>query len=110
MDARHGQDVEITTDLHEKFVLIFAVLDNNDDPVDLTGKSLVFSIRTTESGTATETLTTAAGTITINTSVVTMSKTLSVSSDVYFHDLLNVTDDKTIMDGKLLANYTGRGE
>ena len=113
-DSRKGQNIDIITNLHEIFTLVFSVTDQDGVARDLSGESLVFSIREEENGDAIETLTTAVGEITISgddNDIVAFSKVLDITTDNYFHDLLITTaDDESLMDGKLLANYTGRCE
>ena len=112
-DIRHGQNVNIKHNIRDVFDLTFDVTDENGDAVDLSAKVLVFSIRTKENNTATATATTAAGEITIGgagNNRVTFSKDFSadLKERSYFYDLDNTTDNKTIIDGMLIASYTGR--
>jgi hypothetical protein len=112
-DIRHGQNVPIKHTIRDVFDLVFDVTDEDGDAVDLSEKVLVFSIRTKENNTAIATATTAAGEITIGgagNNRVIFSKDFSsdLSEKSYFYDLDNTTDNKTIIDGMLIASYTGR--
>jgi hypothetical protein len=79
--------------------------------VDLSAKTLVCTIRATEAGTAVDTMTSAAGDIVVSgagNNILTFSKSLTLSEQIYYYDLENTTDDEMIMDGKFFADYTGR--
>jgi hypothetical protein len=110
-DTRKGQNVDIRHNLREKFTMIITVTDQDSAAVDLSAKTLLFSIRETESGTAVDTMGTAEGTITVSgasNNVLTFSKTLTLSQKNYYYDLLNSTDTENIMDGRFYADYTAR--
>ena len=110
LNTVRAEKVEIPYYLRDNFYLKFDVYDQDNVAVDLSGKSLVFSIRETENGTAIATATTADSEITISTSTVTISKDFSstLTEKVYYADLDNATDNYTIIDGALIASYKGR--
>lgn len=111
LDNRKGVNVTIYHNIRDVFDLVLTVTDQDENAVNLSGKSLTFSIRATEGGTALFTATTASG-ITIggtSNNVITFSTTFAdLEEKSYFCDLDNTTDNKTIFDGLFVASYSGR--
>ena len=112
IDTRKPQNNDIQFYLRDRLEMILVVTDQDDAAVDLSGNSLVFSIRKTENGTALETITTASGDIVIggdDNNMLTFVKELSgIEERTYYYDLYNVTEKDTITDGKFIATYKGR--
>jgi len=109
IDLRNGQAVNLIYNLREDFYFSFSVTDQDDAAVDLTGKSLTLSIRLTDNGDPVATATTAASEITISTSTVTIEKEFTgLTARVYYYDIMNTSDDRCILDGRLIVNYGGR--
>jgi hypothetical protein len=107
-DLRNGANINLIYNLREKFYWRITVTDQDDAPVDLTGKSLTLSIRSTENGTAIDTATVGDG-ITISTGVVTTDHTFTgLTVGNFFYDLMNTTDSKCIADGRITINYEAR--
>jgi len=109
-DTRKSKSITILHNLRNAFTMTIAVTDQDNVAVDLSTKDLVFSIRETENGTSIDTCTTAAGEITVSgndNNILTFNKELELTRRIYYHDLQNITDDQSIIDGKFIANWTG---
>lgn len=112
LDTRFAQSNDIKYYLRDKFKLVITVTDQDGTSVDLSAKTMVFSIRPDESSTATVTI--SGGDITVSgasSNVVTVEKDISGESLIdksYYYDLDNTTDNKTITDGQFICSYDGR--
>jgi len=108
-DIRRAARIDIKHNLRESFVWAGTVVDQDGAAVDLSGKSLIYSVRSTENGTALFTFTSNAGDIGVSGSsnnVITISGTLTgLSGRAYHHDLENLTDNRMVFDGRLLTGY-----
>jgi hypothetical protein len=108
IDLRNGEDVNLIYNLRETFYFSFSVADQDGAAVDLSAKTVVFSIRLTDSGDAIATATAGSG-LTVSTSTVTINKTFTgLSAKVYHYDIMNTTDNRCIADGRLIINYGGQ--
>ena len=110
IDTRKPESNLIKHYIRDKFEMSLVVTDQDDAAVNLSAKTLVFSIRTTESGSAVETASgdeiVVSGT---SNNYVTITKTFtSLAERAYYYDLQNTTDSETIIDGAMICNYKGR--
>jgi hypothetical protein len=109
-DIRRAASVDIKYNLREAFAWTGTITDQDSAAVSLTGKTLVYSIRKTENGTAVATLTTTANDITISgagNNIVTISSSsiTGLTERTYYHDLENTTDNYMLFDGLLVCGY-----
>jgi len=109
-DTRTAKSIDIRFYLRDEFNLVITVTDEDDAAVDLSGKTLVFSIRESDGGAAISTIDGTSITVSgTGNNTVTLTKVLTgLSEKSYYYDLDNTTDNETIMDGKFIANYKGR--
>jgi len=108
IDLRNGENIGLVYNLREDFYWQFSVTDQDDSAVDLSGKTIVMSIRSTDNGTAIDTAEVGDG-LTISTDTITIDKQFTgLSTGVYHYDVMNMTDDRCIADGRLVINYGGR--
>ena len=109
-DTRTAKNIDLKFYLRDKFKMVVTVTDQDSAAVDLSAKTMVFSVRKTQNGTAVDTL--SGGEITVSgasNNIVTIEGTLSgLNERSYYYDLDNTTDNQTIMDGKFIASYDGR--
>lgn len=110
IDTRKPQSKKIYHYLRDKFEMSLAVTDQDGAAVDLSAKTLVFSIRTTENGTAVQTATGAEIVVSgTSNNIVTITKSFTgLAERAYYYDLHNSTDSETIIDGAMICNYKGR--
>jgi hypothetical protein len=107
-DIRRAANVDIPYNIREEFLWSGTVtLDGS--PVDLSGKTLLYSIRSTENGSAVATASTASEIVVSgannNIVTITIDSISGIKERTYFHDLENTTDNKMIFDGKLICTY-----
>ena len=112
-DIRRAANINIPYNLREGFSWSGIITDQDGAAVDLSGKTLVYSIRNSENGTALSTLTTATE-ITISgasNNIVTITKASidELKEKTYHHDLENTTDNKMLFDGNLICGYGAYG-
>ena len=107
-DIRRAANVDIKYNIRESFSWTGTITDQDDAAVDLSGKTLVYSVRKRENSTAVDSLTTDSE-ITIsgasNNIVTIAADSITVSERSYFHDLENTTDNKMLFDGKLICEF-----
>jgi hypothetical protein len=110
IDTTKPQNVTIRHYLSDAFRFSVSVTDQADDPVDLSEKELLFSVRNSEGGTAIATILKDTGFIIegANNNIVTFDVVFDkLEERSYFYDLFNVTDRETIFDGELICSFKG---
>jgi hypothetical protein len=111
-DIRRAASVDIKYNINESFVWQGTITDSGV-AVDLSGKTLVYSVRSTDSGTAIDTATTASEIVISGASnnivTITIDAISGITERSYYHDLENTTDNKMLFDGKLIAGYGAYG-
>jgi hypothetical protein len=110
IDTRTAWNITVYHYLRDDVHIVLNVFDEDDEPVNLSSKTLVFTIRKTENGTAVETISGSDITVSgANNNKVTISKAVSsLVERTYYIDLDNTTDGETIADGLLIATHEGR--
>ena len=79
----------------------YTAADSAGNPIDLSGKDLIFTLKKKKTGVAIDTLTSASG-IAIsgaNNDIFTLTLNFDLDLTRYFHDLYNISDDYTLMRG-----------
>jgi len=111
-DIRRAARIDIKYNIRESFSWSGTVTDSNGDPVDLSGKTLIYSIRTTEGGTALTTITDGITVSGASNNIVTISaeSITGIVGRSYYHDLENTTDNEMVFDGRLIATYGAYGD
>jgi hypothetical protein len=93
---------------NDEFTNSYAITDENDAPVDLSGKTLTFQARKQKTSSTTVIDISTASEITIsgaNNNIVTFSGKYDLDERSYYYDLENTTDSETLMEG--LFEVTG---
>ena len=107
LDAIPGSDCTIEYFSGDTVALSFAVYDDDGNPVDLLSDDLKWQAKRKRTDTnAIAELTSSGGGIVVagtNNNEVTLFLDFQVDQDIYYHNLVNITVDKTILYGKFLV-------
>ena len=90
---------------NDEFDRSITITDANGDPVDLSSKTLTMQVKKNKSDSTASAVATLSTASEINVSgasnnIVTFSGTYDIPQGVYYYDLENTTDNKTIMYGQ----------
>jgi hypothetical protein len=111
-DIRRAANIDIKYNIREQFVWVGTVTDAGGSAVDLSGKTLLYSVRKRENSEAVLTASTASEIVVsgANNNVITITiATPDLTERTYYHDLENTTDNKMIFDGKLQCTFGAYG-